>query len=82
MNDDIRTDPKPAWVEIDRGILAGALLNHFEAEGADDLVMAANDGRLSGILEGADELGQVTVHVWFGEQQVAMARFHWSDLVP
>lgn len=82
MNDDFRTDPKPPEVEIDRGLIGGLLLRHFIDEGDDDLVQAANDRRLSDIVEGADELGQVNVHVLFGNEEVAMTRFHWADLVP
>ncbi len=81
MSDDIRTDPKPADIEVDRDLIPGLLLRHFHDAGDDDLMRAALDGRLTWIAEGFDDLGYRHVTVMFRDETVAVARFHWSDLL-
>lgn len=80
-DDEIRTDPKPADMEVDVDLVPGLLLQLFLENDDDDLVRAALDQRLAWIAEAFDEMGYRHVHVWFGGEEVAAARFHWSDLV-
>jgi len=44
-------------------------------------LVAAVDQRLVWIAEPFDESGYRHVHVWFGGEPIAEARFHWNDLL-
>jgi len=80
-DDEIRTDAKPPEIEVDVDLIPGLLLQMFHDHGDDDLVRAAVDQRLIGIAEPFDESGYRHVHVWFGGEPIAEARFHWSGLL-
>jgi hypothetical protein len=79
-DDEIRTDPKPADMEVDVDLVPHLLLQLFLENGDDDLVRAALDQRLAWVAEPFDEMGYRHVHVWFGGEEDAVARFHWSLL--
>ena len=79
-DDDFRTDPKPPDQPVDINLIPGLLLRMFHDAGDDDLVRAALDQRLSWVAEEFDEFGHRHVTVWFGDEEIAVARFHWSLL--
>jgi hypothetical protein len=79
-SEEVRVDPKPANAVVDYSLIEPWLVASFQAAGDDDLLQAALDGRLTWKGDPFDESGYRHNTVSFGDEQVAVARLHWSDL--
>ena len=75
---DIRTDPKPDDQAVNLALIEPLLMEWIHD---DDLLRAALDDRLTWLAEPFDESGYRLVNVMFRDEAVAVARFHWSDLL-